>query len=53
MKTNYAERLAMIIEKFSAGQSIEEITQWSGLNRLTIEAVIRERMKLADRKGRP
>lgn len=45
------ERLARMVEAFAAGESIDEIAHRSGLERATVEAVIRQAMKLADRKG--
>lgn len=51
MTTRGEERLAWIVESFISGQSLDEIRESIGISRTTIEAVIRQAMKLADRKG--
>lgn len=45
------ERLAQIREAFAGGESVDDIAERTGLERETVEAVIRQAMKLADRKG--
>lgn len=44
------EHLAQICEAFAAGESVEGIAARTGLERATVENVIRQAMKLADRK---
>ena len=45
------ERLARMVEAFAGGQSVDEIAQRTGLERLTVEAVIRSAMKRAAAQG--
>lgn len=45
------KRLEQIRAEFAAGLSVETIAGLMGLKRETVEAVLRQAMKLADRKG--
>jgi len=45
------KRLALISAEFARGDSVETIAGRYGLKRETVEAVIRQAMKLADRNS--
>lgn len=51
MNERERKRLEQIRDEFSRGMSVEMIAGNYGVSRETVEAVIRQAMKLADREG--